>query len=622
MTRNAPLSRALGGAATGALQGPGGAPPALGGSRPGGAAGQRDKRGARALQSWRNRITGHADVPPDQLLANPANWRSHPREQQRALSAALGEVGWVAQVMVNTTTGHVVDGHLRVELALSRNEPTVPVTYVELTEDEERLVLATLDPLAAMATAEKDALEALLAGLQPEDDVLASLLRELGEEHGIHRHLLGDPDELPPVPDEADVYVKPGDLWLLGDHRLLCGDATDPVAVARLLDGAEPRLLSTDPPYGVSLDPRWRDGLYNDLGPAEQPYMRIEGHRNTTLSGDTGVDWSAAFELVPSLEVGYVWHGGVHAAEVAAGLQRIGFEVASQVIWDKGLFAMSRGWYHWGHEPCWVVRRPGVPNLFQGDRDQSTVWRAPSPKMIMGGSDEEKMDHPAQKPVLLSEIPIRNHLRAGEIVYDPFLGSGTTLVAAGTLGRRCYGLEIDPCYRQLIIDRWQGLTGGSAGARRSMMEVWTQGAEHDPTRHGEPVPARRDGTVGCRPAHSPPNCCNPDKASDRGDVGPDRDQPLGIERRVVVPAKVDPQSPVPRRPIDMALVDQLALERVIRDGARQARDPKHQERNRAHSHSLVMGGHPIWKPPLASGQSHTTTTSGAPVQQCPLLQQS
>jgi DNA methylase len=147
---------------------------------------------------------------------------------------------------------------------------------------------------------------------------------------------------------------------------------------------------------------------------------------------------------------------------VAAGLLRIGFEIASQEIWDKGLFAMSRGWFHWGHEPCWVVRKPGIPNLFLGSRDQSTVWRAPSSKMIMGGSDEEKFDHPAQKPVVLSEILIRNHLRAGEVVYDPFLGSGTTLVAAETLGRRCHGLEIDPRYAQVTIERWQGLTGRAA----------------------------------------------------------------------------------------------------------------------------------------------------------------
>jgi DNA modification methylase len=202
--------------------------------------------------------------------------------------------------------------------------------------------------------------------------------------------------------------------------------------------------------------------VYNELGPAEQPYMRTEGHRNTTVSGDTRVDWSDAFALVPSLTVGYVWHAGVHAAEVAVGLIRIGFEIVSQVVWDKGLFAMGRSWYHWAHEPCWVVRKPGISHLFSGSRDQSTVWRAPSPKMIMGGSDEEKQDHPAQKPVLLYETPIRNHLGPGEPVYDPFVGSGTCLAAAETLGRRCYGLEIDPKYVQVSIERWQGLTGLTA----------------------------------------------------------------------------------------------------------------------------------------------------------------
>src|SRR5207249_8671297 len=122
------------------------------------------KRASKAVaSSWRNRIVGHGAEAPDQLLANPANWRTHPKEQQVALAGSLSEVGWVQQVLVNRTTGHVVDGHLRVELAISRNEPSVPVTYVELSLAEEQLVLATLDPLAAMAAAEQDALPALLA---------------------------------------------------------------------------------------------------------------------------------------------------------------------------------------------------------------------------------------------------------------------------------------------------------------------------------------------------------------------------------------------------------------------------------------------------------------------------
>jgi len=429
--------------------------------------------------AWRNRIVGHADVPPADLVPNPRNWRTHPPEQQRALAGALGEIGWVAEVLVNRTTGHVVDGHLRIELALVREEPTVPVTYVELTEDEERLVLASLDPLAAMATAEQEQLAPLLAGLEPADDALRALLDDLAREYQLDalRTGLVDADEVLAIPDEP--YVQLGDLYVLGDHRLLCGDATKAEDIARLLDREQPTLLATDPPYGVSLDPTWRDGVYNALGPAEPGYLRVDptsdedgatrapgrahgrtkGHRNTTVSGDTRVDWSDAFALVPSLTVGYVWHAGVHAAEVAAGLERIGFDIVSQVIWDKGLFAIGRSWYHWSHEPCWVIRRAGSKARFLGERDQSTIWRAPSPKMIMGGSDEPKVDHPTQKPVALYEAPIANHTRRGEAVYDPFLGSGTMLIAAERLGRRCYALEIDPRYVQVAIERWQTFTG-------------------------------------------------------------------------------------------------------------------------------------------------------------------
>jgi DNA modification methylase len=191
-------------------------------------------------------------------------------------------------------------------------------------------------------------------------------------------------------------------------------------------------------------------------------HARTEGHRNTTLSGDTRVDWSEAFALVPSLRVGYVWHAGVHAGEVAEGLERLGFEIVQQVIWDKGLFAMGRSWYHWAHEPCWVVRAVGARVPFYGERNQSTVWRAPSPKMIMAGSTEPKQDHPAQKPAMLFEIPISNHLQPGEAVYDSFVGSGTTLIAAERLGRVCYAMELDPKYCQITIQRYDAFTGKKA----------------------------------------------------------------------------------------------------------------------------------------------------------------
>src|SRR5207247_4234672 len=245
------------------------------------------------------------------------------------------------------------------------------------------------------ADAEATALAELLSGLEPVDDGLRALLDDLARQHGVDGFHpgLADPDDVPEPPDEP--YVKADELYALGDHRLLCGDEPNAADVARLLDGALPTLLATDPPYGVSLDPTWRDGVYNALGPAEQPYMRIDGqpdgdtatwapmaphtrtrgHRNTTLSDQTRVHWSEAFALVPSLRVGYVWHAGVHAGQVAAGLQRIGFEIVQQIVWDKGLFAIGRSSYHWGHEPCWVVRKPDRKIPFLGGRDQSTVWR-------------------------------------------------------------------------------------------------------------------------------------------------------------------------------------------------------------------------------------------------------
>jgi DNA modification methylase len=434
---------------------------------------------------WRNRITGAGEEAPDQLLANPANWRIHPKAQQDALAGALDAVGWVQQVLVNRRTGFVVDGHARVALALSRGEPTVPVLYVDLDPEEEALVLATLDPIGAMAGRDDEKLKALLADVTVDDAGLLALLGDLvGSEP---KAGLTDPDEVPEPPEEP--YVTPGDLYRLGDHRILCGDATDPAAVARLLDGATPTLLATDPPYGVQLDQTWRDGVYNGprkrvkgwgvVAGAAKPYMMAEapeeaearrpkrghhtaGHRNTSISMDVRADWSEAFALVPSLQVGYVWYASIHTLEVLSGLERIGFELAGQIIWDKGLFSVGRSWYHWAHEPCVVVRRPGVPNLFIGERDQATIWRAPSPKRIGGGSKEQKEDHPTQKPVLLSEIPIRNHLRPGEAVYEPFSGSGTTLMAAETLGRRCYAMEIDPKYVQVAIERWQRFTGLTA----------------------------------------------------------------------------------------------------------------------------------------------------------------
>jgi hypothetical protein len=445
-------------------------------------------KGTRVAAAWRNRILGAGEEAPDQLLANPANWRIHPKAQQAALVGALDQVGWVQQVLVNKRSGFVVDGHARVALALSRGEATVPVLYVDLEPEEEALVLATLDPIGAMAGRDDEKLRTLLADITVDDAALLALLGDLAGNDP--KAGLTDPDDVPELPEEP--YVTVGDLYVLGDHRILCGDATSADDVARLLDGAAPTLLATDPPYGVSLDQTWRDGVYNGprkrvrgwgvVAGAAKPYMmreapggqpgdddatpatrgahvRTVGHRHTSISGDVRADWSEAFALVPSLRVGYIWYASAHTLEVLQGLLAIGFELAQQIIWDKGLFSIGRSWYHWAHEPCLVVRKPGVPNLFIGEHDQATIWRAPSPKRIGSGSKEKKEDHPTQKPAECMARPIRNH--RGD-VYEPFSGSGTTIIAAEQLGRRCYAMEIDPKYVQVAIERWQNFTGKMA----------------------------------------------------------------------------------------------------------------------------------------------------------------
>lgn len=409
---------------------------------------------------WRNRIVGHADEPPETLLPNPLNWRTHPRAQLQALDGVLGEVGWVNEILVNKQTGHVVNGHARIALAIERHEAAVPVTYVDLSDDEERTVLATLDPLGAMATTDLAKLEELLAAATPSDERIASMLGDLAARHGLAGAGLGDPDAAVEPPEPADVYVHRDDRWRLGDHVLLVGDATNPTDVARLLGSAEPRLLVTDPPYGVDLDLGWRDtAAGRDRGASRG---RTPDHLTSSLAGDDRVDWSAAFELVPSLQVAYVWHAAIHAAEVATGLTRIGFDIVGQVIWDKGLFVLSRGWYSWVHEPCWVGRKAGQAVPFLGPRNQATIWRAPSPKRVLGPDDDGRFDHPTQKPVMLAEAPIRNHLQLGESAYDPFVGSGTSLVAAERVGRTCFAMEIDPTFAQMAIERWQAFTGRQA----------------------------------------------------------------------------------------------------------------------------------------------------------------
>ena len=253
----------------------------------------------------------------------------------------------------------------------------------------------------------------------------------------------GDEDAIPEVPE--DPTTRTGDLWLLGAHRVLCGDSTSADAVGTLLAGAVPLLMVTDPPYGVEYDANWRNEA------AEQGLISHAARRVGVVENDERIDWTEAWALFPG-EVVYCWHADRHASEVQKTLNDAEFEIRSQIIWGKARFAISRGHYHWQHEPCWYAVKKGAQASWVGDRSQTTLWSINLDANVEGG-------HSTQKPLECMERPIRNH--SGD-VYDPFLGSGTTLIAAEKTGRTCYGTEIAPQYVDVIVKRWQEYTGKEA----------------------------------------------------------------------------------------------------------------------------------------------------------------
>ena len=378
---------------------------------------------------WQSRIVGHGEASPGELTANPRNWRKHPKAQRDALAAVLDRVGWVQDVIVNRTTGHLVDGHARLDLARQRGEASVPVVYVELDADEEALVLATLDPLAAMAETDDAALRALIDGVTL-DDPLRAMLDAVVKPEPVDG--LTDPDEVP-EPVEAP-YVQRGEVYRLGAHRLMCGDSTDAGDVGRLLDGAKPALMVTDPPYGVE----YEGGASNKT-------------KRDRLSGDESAAlYAPAIALSPST-IAYLWHAGTKAGEVYDALGAAGWTVRAQIIWNKlkAHYGAASADYKQRHEPCLYAVR--APSHFIGPSNEPTVWDIDQPS---------RNDlHPTQKPVECMERAIRNH--AGD-VYEPFAGSGTTIIAAERQSRRCYAMEIEPRYVQVAITRWEQFTGRKA----------------------------------------------------------------------------------------------------------------------------------------------------------------
>lgn len=239
---------------------------------------------------------------------------------------------------------------------------------------------------------------------------------------------------------------KLGDLYILGNHRLLCGDSTNPQHVERLLNGENPILMVTDPPWGAHYEPEWR---------AER------GVKNTSkVLNDDRYDWAEAYSLFTG-DVVYIWHPSKFTHKFAENIENCGFDLINLIIWSKQHFALSRGDYHTQHEPLWYAARKGKQHNWQGKRDQSTIWEIDN-NGFGAKIKEETYGHSTQKPIECMLRPILNNSKPGEEVYDPFGGSGTTLIACEKSKRNCYMMELSPTYIDIIVKRWEKETGKKA----------------------------------------------------------------------------------------------------------------------------------------------------------------
>jgi DNA modification methylase len=390
------------------------------------------------------------EVSIDKLTPYDRKLRRNDRAVARMM-ASIKEFGFKIPMLVRRRGEEieVVDGLLRLKAARKLKMTAVPVIFCdEWSEAQVKAFRLLVNRSANWATWDEELVALELADL----NALDFDLNLTGFDPFEIDEFLFPKDVEPPTekasPESA--VTRLGDLWNCGPHRVLAGDATSPEAVAVLFGPERPKLLVTDPPYSVNYDPQWRERA--GLGRTRQ---------TGTILNDDRADWTPAYKLFPG-DVVYLWHAGVHAAEVAAGLEAAGFRIRAQIIWRKQHYALSRGDFHWAHESCWYAVREGKASNWCGDRKQSTVWEVANLNPFGGSHDEPATGHGTQKPLEIMRRPILNNTRLGDIVYDPFLGSGTTLIAAHLTDRICYGLELDPCYVDLIVTRWQELTGKKA----------------------------------------------------------------------------------------------------------------------------------------------------------------
>lgn len=383
----------------------------------------------------------------DKLIPYARNSRTHSDTQVAQIAASIKEWGWTTPILVDEE-GTIIAGHGRTLAARKLGLVEVPVMVARGWSEAQKKAYVIADNQLAMN-----------AGWDTE--LLSVELKELGE-LGFQLDLIGfddkalanflndetegltDADEVPEAPAEPVSVL--GDVWVLGRHRIACGDCTDPLVVEKALNGVKPHLMVTDPPYGVEYDPGWRAVVNND-GPNSR---RAVGK----VLNDSRADWREAWALFPG-DVAYIWHASSFSPVVAESLEACGFEMRNLIIWAKQRHTFGRGHYHHQHEPCWYAVKKGGTGHWAGDRKQTTLWH-------IENNRNNDTGHSTQKPVECMKRPIENNSSPGQAVYEPFSGSGTTIIAGEMTGRSVYAVELNPAYVDVAVKRWQDFTGQKA----------------------------------------------------------------------------------------------------------------------------------------------------------------
>lgn len=394
--------------------------------------------------------------PVDQLRPDPGNPRSMSDADLETLTRSIREWGVVDPIIVQRGTLRVIGGHQRVIASRRAGVRSVPVILLDITDERARMLNLALNRISGdwdqqllgrmlQDLSAEDSLDLSLTGFG--DDEIQLLLRQLSASENRDRDELFDADLALDEAERRGARSKPGDVWILGPHRLLCGDATDGADSKKLMAGVKAAIAFTDPPYNVGL---------GDHG-GHQRGRRRRRIANDDLSPE---QWevfcrSWAQQLCEHVAGAlYVCMSSKEWPTVSRILAEAGARWSDTIIWTKDQFVLGRGDYQRQYEPIWYGSSGGGARVWQGGRDQSDVWEISRPTV-------SKL-HPTMKPLALVERAIENSSRVGDVVLDLFLGSGTTLIAAERTGRSCFAVELDPRYVDVAVARWEAFSGQSA----------------------------------------------------------------------------------------------------------------------------------------------------------------